>query len=569
MWRPVEAYCANRPRVRFVHVSPWPGFKSGALNLVLAEHTDPAAEVVGVIDADYLVNRGYLSALVGYFADPALAFVQTPQDYREYEGDTYLTACYDAYKYFFETAMPSRNDRNSIIFGGTMGLIRRSVLEEMGGWDEWCITEDAESSLRMLRAGYQGLYVNQSFGQGIMPLTFTSLKKQRFRWCFGGVQILRKHWRSLMPWDRDPTNRLSIVQRLDYLFGGLQWFGDLAGLAFTFLLVASAALLLVTGGIALRALTGALLFLPAALISIGLLRAMWALRALTRISARRAALAFATWLSLSWTTALACLRGLARRDGVFLRTPKWKSGGHLVEALRETRTETSLAVGLIALGVAVVVQGDRWMLGGLAGWQALVFGCSPYMAWLNQRTELSARLARRARSEDRRDRVAAVTPRILRTIAVSAAAAAAAAVFVIGGADRTPQQADVFAKPEREAGDQGPLRNLGVVPTDDPAPETPATTTSVAPTTATPAPRPPTVEPATAPPTTVGSSTTATTTTPSPASTAPTAPTSTSPPTSSTPPSSGPPTSSTPRSSRPPTSSTPPSSGPPTSRGRP
>ena len=27
-----------------------------------------------------------------------------------------------------------------------MGLIRKSVLQEIGGWDEWCITEDAEAS---------------------------------------------------------------------------------------------------------------------------------------------------------------------------------------------------------------------------------------------------------------------------------------------------------------------------------------------------------------------------------------------------------------------------------------
>ena len=74
-----------------------------------------------------------------------------------------------------------------------------------------------------------------------MPLTFEALKRQRFRWCFGGVQILRLHWRSLMPWDRSPENRMSLAQRWAYLTGGLQWFGDLAGLFFTgFLLVGAA-----------------------------------------------------------------------------------------------------------------------------------------------------------------------------------------------------------------------------------------------------------------------------------------------------------------------------------------
>ena len=204
-WGPVEEYCRDRPRVRFFHVDDVEGFKAGALNLSLREFTDPAAEIIGIIDADYLVDADYLKETVGYFIDPDLAFLQTPQDYRDWEGDPYLTACYDAYRYFFATSMPSRNERNSIIFAGTMGLIRRSALEGLRGWDEWCITEDAEASLRLLKAGWSGLYLHQSFGRGIMPLTFSALKSQQFRWCFGGIQILRKHMGELLPWRRDPT----------------------------------------------------------------------------------------------------------------------------------------------------------------------------------------------------------------------------------------------------------------------------------------------------------------------------------------------------------------------------
>jgi cellulose synthase/poly-beta-1,6-N-acetylglucosamine synthase-like glycosyltransferase len=206
VWQPVARWCAPRRRVRFVHVDRLPGYKSGALNLALRKHTDPAAELVGVVDADYLVDPAYLRRVVGYFADPNVAFVQTPQDYREYQGDAYLTACYDAYKYFFVTSMPARNERNSIIFAGTMGLLRHSALGWLDGWDEWTITEDAETSLRLLRAGWSGWFHGEPLGRGIMPLTFAALKSQRFRWCFGGMQILRKHWRELRPWDRHPGN---------------------------------------------------------------------------------------------------------------------------------------------------------------------------------------------------------------------------------------------------------------------------------------------------------------------------------------------------------------------------
>ncbi len=65
-----------------------------------------------------------------------------------------------------------------------------------------------------------------------MPLTFEAVKGQRFRWCFGGIQILRRHWRSMIPGRRTRANRLHLGPRSAYLSGALQWYGDLLGLLF-------------------------------------------------------------------------------------------------------------------------------------------------------------------------------------------------------------------------------------------------------------------------------------------------------------------------------------------------
>jgi GT2 family glycosyltransferase len=78
-----------------------------------------------------------------------------------------------------------------------MTLVRRDALEALGGWAEWCICEDAELGLRMMEAGYETAYVNHSYGQGLMPDTYTAYQKQRFRWAYGAVQILKRHWREL------------------------------------------------------------------------------------------------------------------------------------------------------------------------------------------------------------------------------------------------------------------------------------------------------------------------------------------------------------------------------------
>src|SRR2546423_698634 len=111
VWQPVYDFCREpgHERVKFVHVDDWPGYKSGALNLVLREYTDPDAELVGVVDADYLLDPQFLRKMAGYFADPSVAFVQGPQDYGGFEGDPYHHACAAADNHFFTTTMPSRN----------------------------------------------------------------------------------------------------------------------------------------------------------------------------------------------------------------------------------------------------------------------------------------------------------------------------------------------------------------------------------------------------------------------------------------------------------------------------
>jgi cellulose synthase/poly-beta-1,6-N-acetylglucosamine synthase-like glycosyltransferase len=479
-WRPVERYCSGRPRVRFVHVNPWPGFKSGALNLALEQHTDPRAQIVAVVDSDYLVDPDWLEQTVGYFADPRLAFVQTPQDYREYEGNRYLTACYDAYRYFFASAMPSRNERNSIIFAGTMGLLRRSAIQSLGGWDEWCITEDAETSLRLLMKGYSGLFISRSFGRGIMPLTFSSLKSQRFRWCFGGMQILRSHWRSLMPWDHSPDNRLSLSQRLDYLAGGLQWLNDLIYLGFTIVLLVVSGLLLSGDTVAIRPLIGPTILLPAMLLIVGLLRAIWALRQRTRISYGRALLAFANWLSLSWTVALACLQGLVRREGVFLRTPKTEEDHHLRATVAAARTELSLTLILWGLAGALAVGTSATaLLVGLMAWQGAVYASSPIMSWLDQRGHLPPELERRRTTERRRERLVAIArPMAYTSIGALGAAIVAFVVVVALGASHPGTPTNPFSAPKPAPSDRGPF---GLV-AHGPSGTTTTTTTTTKPT---------------------------------------------------------------------------------------
>jgi hypothetical protein len=243
-------------------------------------------------------------------------------------------------------------------------------------------------------------------------------------------------------------------------------------------LAVSGMLLLRHSSVGLRPLVGAAVLLPVVLASSGFLRALWTLRQRTGISTKRAVLAFASWLGLSWTSALACVQGLVRLEGVFLRTPKWHSGRRLVEALRETRTETALAAGVWGLGAVVMATHPSPALLGLFAWPGTVYACSPFVAWLNHRIELSARLVRRQRSEERRDRLSALAPRAALAGVGSAALAVVAFLSFAGGAEPSPRQAELFQTPHRAEGDQSPLTNLGALPAPAAASPTPSTTST-------------------------------------------------------------------------------------------
>jgi cellulose synthase/poly-beta-1,6-N-acetylglucosamine synthase-like glycosyltransferase len=353
LWRPLQEACERLgPTFQFLHLDPWPGFKAGALNEA-TRRLPSEIEVIGIVDADYIVEPTFLQATIGHFDDPRVAFVQTSQHYREWKDDRYLRGLFYSFRYFFDVTMPVRAHRNAIIFCGTMGLIRRSAIDQIGGWNETCITEDAEASLRILGRGHLGVYDPAAYGAGLMPLSFDGLKKQRFRWALGGVQILRQWWRELVPFTTHHL-KLTRAQRLHYLLGSVQWFGEVLTACFTLLLLATALATALHHHLPLRQLTGAVLVVPLAFASTGLLRALWAMRLTTGCSAGDALRAMRVWFALSWVVTLACLQGLVKKRAEFLRTPKRRDDeGTLLRALRFARTETLLAGCAVGVGVAM------------------------------------------------------------------------------------------------------------------------------------------------------------------------------------------------------------------------
>jgi exo-beta-1,3-glucanase (GH17 family)/cellulose synthase/poly-beta-1,6-N-acetylglucosamine synthase-like glycosyltransferase len=340
-WRPVEAHCARLgERFRFFHVAPLAGFKAGALNFAL-RHTVADAQIVAVIDSDYVVEPNWLRELVPAFQDERIAIVQAPQDYRDESQSAFKAMCYAEYRGFFHIGMITRNERNAIIQHGTMTLVRRNLLEATGAWAEWCITEDAELGLRIFEAGYEASYIPTTYGRGLMPDTFTDFKKQRFRWAYGAMQILKSHARSLFT----EKSSLSPGQRYHFVAGWLPWVADGFNLIFNIAALAwSVAIVCLP-----RQIDPPLMMysvLPLSLFTFKLAKLAHLYQVRVGANIRQTLAAAIAGLALTHTIGTAVLKGLFTRGEPFFRTPKNAGSQRVAQALAAARDETVIMLGL-------------------------------------------------------------------------------------------------------------------------------------------------------------------------------------------------------------------------------
>ncbi|MGA7979091.1 MAG: glycosyltransferase [Chromatiaceae bacterium] len=378
VWQPVEAHCAKLgPRFRFFHLDPLSGFKAGALNFALRE-TDPAAGVVAVIDADYVVQPAWLRDLLPAFADPGIAIVQAPQDYRDGDQSAFKAMCMAEYHGFFHIGMVTRNERNAIIQHGTMTMVRRSVLDAVGGWAEWCITEDAELGLRLFEAGHKALYIPATYGRGLMPDTFADFQKQRFRWAYGAVRILRRHHKALLGLER---SQLSAGQRYHFIAGWLPWLADGLNLVFNLAALAwSVAMVLFPDSFTPPLVT--LAAIPLVLFAFKLTKSYLLYRRRMTATYRQSFAAGLAGLALSHTISRAVWKGLVSSKLGFFRTPKLAQAPALIRALADAREELLVLIALWMAAALVLLRDDGDML-DVRLWSAVLFVQGiPYLATL-------------------------------------------------------------------------------------------------------------------------------------------------------------------------------------------
>ncbi len=196
--------------------------KAGNLNYALPHlHS----ELIAVFDADVVPLRNFLNRTVGLFRDPLVGFVQTPQTYmnadpvmRNLRLERWLMPDEES---FYRWIQPDRQRLGAVVCAGTSFVMRYSSLDQIGGFETHTSSEDLATGIRIIAAGYRGIYVPEKLSAGLAPFTINAMARQRSRWASGTIQTLRTGANPLT------ISGLNPLQRLAFLEGILHWFNVL------------------------------------------------------------------------------------------------------------------------------------------------------------------------------------------------------------------------------------------------------------------------------------------------------------------------------------------------------
>jgi cellulose synthase/poly-beta-1,6-N-acetylglucosamine synthase-like glycosyltransferase/exo-beta-1,3-glucanase (GH17 family) len=383
-WQPIEARCRELgPRFKFICVQDLVGFKAAALRLAMAEMAADT-EIIGVIDADYVVDPSWLKDLVPGFADPEVGLIQAPQDHRDGDRSFMHAAMNAEYAGFFDIGMVERNEVNAIIVHGTMCLIRRAALEAAGGWSSDTICEDSDLGLTIMELGWRAHYTNRRYGWGLLPQDYLAFRTQRSRWAGGAVQIVKKHWRQFLP----GMSRLDRDQKREFALGWLNWFGA------EIIAVGAAILNLIwVPFVAFKVVVipDALLTLPIlASFLVSLIHFASSYRSRVAVPYRQMLGAMVVSMSVQWTVASAAFgAALPARRNHFHRTRK--GNGAMVQTPFTTKPEAVLSALLVAGSITIYATNfyrlfETDLFATILLIQSLPFLSAVALAWLERIT---------------------------------------------------------------------------------------------------------------------------------------------------------------------------------------
>ncbi len=184
------------------------------------------AELIGFLDADHIPSEGFLTDTIGYFDDPGMALVQTPQDFYNTESFEHLGE-YCEEHLFYRVIQPGKNRWDGAFWCGTSAIIRSVALRSVGGVATDSVTEDLLTTIRLHSRGWKTVFHNEVVAKGLAPTTYNEYLVQRRRWASGAMQILRSSENPFVATGLTTSQRISHFASLFGWFEGVRTLGYL------------------------------------------------------------------------------------------------------------------------------------------------------------------------------------------------------------------------------------------------------------------------------------------------------------------------------------------------------
>jgi cellulose synthase/poly-beta-1,6-N-acetylglucosamine synthase-like glycosyltransferase len=204
----IDEYAEGNPRIQPFHRTGGKPGKAAALKDAMELVN---SEIVLIFDADYVPGKALIRQLVSPFFDPEVGAVMgrvVPLNV----GKKLLTRLLDLERSGgYQVDQQARMNLHLVPqYGGTVAGIRKSALEEIGGWNQNALAEDTDLTYRLLLSGWKTVYANRAECYEEVPERWPVRVRQIMRWAKGHNQAMTSYL-----FQTTRSRKLGALERID------------------------------------------------------------------------------------------------------------------------------------------------------------------------------------------------------------------------------------------------------------------------------------------------------------------------------------------------------------------
>ena len=185
-------------------------------------------DIVAQIDTDFVPKKTFLTKTLGYFRDPDVAFVGTPQIYGNTKNSLIAKGADQQQYTFYGSILRGLSGMGMNLLIGANHVIRVAALKGIGHYKAH-ITEDLPTGMKLHASGWKSVYLPYPLATGEGPFTWEAYFNQQMRWAYGCIDIFFHYTPKLF-------KKLGFRRAIYYFFLEQHYFSGIAMAASTFLL---------------------------------------------------------------------------------------------------------------------------------------------------------------------------------------------------------------------------------------------------------------------------------------------------------------------------------------------